>query len=97
MELCENGNLLNFLRKNRQETPEDSSATISSLEPLVRVRIAYDVSKGMHYLEDKKVLDPLPSPHLTRIIFKIFLCIFIVFTVYCMVNSSMDAYGGLEL
>ena len=65
MELCENGNLLNFLRKNRQKTSEDFCATISSLDPLVRVRIAYDVSKGMHFLEDNKVrhssLAPLMS------------------------------------
>ena len=55
MELCENGNLLNFLRKNRQKTSEDFCATISLLDPLVRVRIAYDVSKGMHFLEGNKV------------------------------------------
>ena len=61
VELCENGNLLNFLRKNRQETSEDSSATISSLDSLVRVRIAYDVSKGMHYLEDNKVRYSSPN------------------------------------
>ena len=55
MELCENGNLLNFLRKNRQKTSENFGAAISSLDPLVRVRMAYDVSKGMHFLEDNKV------------------------------------------
>ena len=62
MELCENGNLLNFLRKNRQETA--GGATLSTLDSLVRVRIAYDVSKGMHYLEDKKVSASFPPPHL---------------------------------
>ncbi len=55
VELCEHGNLLNFLRKNRQETSGKTGDYISSLHPLLRVRIAYDVSKGMHFLEDKKV------------------------------------------
>ena len=55
VELCEHGNLLNFLRKNRQEISDKTGGFISSLDPLLRVRIAYDVSKGMHYLEDKKV------------------------------------------
>ena len=55
VELCEHGNLLNFLRKNRQETLGKTGDYISSLDPLLRVRIAYDVSKGMHFLEDKKV------------------------------------------
>jgi serine/threonine protein kinase len=57
VELCEHGNLLSFLRKNRQETPGKTGEHISSLDPLLRVRIAYDVAKGMHYLEEKKVMN----------------------------------------
>lgn len=55
VELCEHGNLLSFLRKNRKEILGRQGDYISALDPLLRVRIAYDVSKGMRYLEDKKV------------------------------------------
>ncbi|XP_028404351.1 uncharacterized protein LOC114526994 [Dendronephthya gigantea] len=56
VELCEHGNLLSFLRKNRKEILERQGDYISSLDPLLRVRIGYDVSKGMRYLEDKKIV-----------------------------------------
>ena len=68
MELCEHGNLLNFLRKNRQETSGRTGGFVLSLDPLLRVRIAYDVAKGMHYLEEKKVQDnPAPGTWVCRV------------------------------
>ena len=55
VELCENGNLLSFLRNNRRDTSERTGEVASSLDPLLRVRFAFDVSKGMKYLESMKV------------------------------------------
>ena len=54
MEYCEHGCLLEYLRKNRKEVPEQVTF-ITTLDQLTRVRFAYDVCKGMAYLEGKKV------------------------------------------
>ena len=55
VEFCEHGNLLNYLTKNRKDLPSKQSTFVTSLEPLIRLRFALDVSKGMGYLEEKKV------------------------------------------
>ncbi len=54
VEYCENGCLLSYLKKNRVEVP-DKGTFVTSLDQLTRERFAYDVSKGMKYLEERKV------------------------------------------
>lgn len=61
VEFCENGNLLSYLKKNRDDVSTKEGTFVTSLDPLTRVRMAYDVSKGMHFLEDKKVDDHSPA------------------------------------
>ena len=55
VEFCENGNLLGYLKKNRKDLPSKESAFVTSLEPVIRLKFALEVSKGMGYLEEKKV------------------------------------------
>ena len=54
VEYCEHGCLLNYLRENRQEVL-DRGTFVTSLNQVTRVRFAYDVCKGMAYLETLKV------------------------------------------
>ena len=56
VEFCENGNLLRYLKDNRKDSDGNGEPFISSLERTIRLKFAYDVSNGMSYLEEKKVL-----------------------------------------
>ncbi|XP_028418177.1 angiopoietin-1 receptor-like [Dendronephthya gigantea] len=55
VEYCEHGSLLDFLKSHRQDVAENGTF-LTSLDQLTRLRFAYDVSKGMAYLETKKIV-----------------------------------------
>ena len=55
VEFCEHGDLLKYLQNNRKDLPSKQSSIVTLLEPVIRLRFALDVSKGMGYLEEKKV------------------------------------------
>ena len=55
VEFCENGNLLHHIKKHREEWSGNDQPFISSLDQPTRLKFAFDVSKGMKYLEGKKV------------------------------------------
>ena len=55
VEFCEHGGLLKYLQNNRKDLPSKQSSIVTLLEPVIRLRFALDVSKGMGYLEEKKV------------------------------------------
>ena len=54
VEYCEHGSLLSYLKRHRQEVTEKRTF-FTSLDQLTRLRFAYDVCKGMAYLEERKV------------------------------------------
>ncbi|CAB4004818.1 Fibroblast growth factor receptor 1 [Paramuricea clavata] len=55
VEYCEHGCLLSYLKKHRLDIP-GKGTFVTSLDQLTRVRFAYDVSKGMRYLEERKII-----------------------------------------
>ena len=54
VEFCEHGNLLTYLRKNRY-VPEEGSSFTSTIDFVVRARLAWDISKGASFLETERV------------------------------------------
>ena len=85
IEFCENGNLLSYLKDNRKDLDgnDQRQPFVSSLGLTTRLKFAYEVSKGMSYLERKKVV-------LFKILllFSLNMCI----TQTCNVAIHMDKY-----